>query len=99
MRGRGTCPTLRPKRPKLLTRENVIPHPSLGRIHPSHRPRPKPLTCKGTAGRLGRQCGPMAVNRDHVPVHVTVGDGPGEWVVYGCDLSREYISINADYTT
>jgi glutamate N-acetyltransferase/amino-acid N-acetyltransferase len=39
------------------------------------------------------------MKRDHVPVHVTVGHGPGEWVVYGCDLSREYISINADYTT
>jgi glutamate N-acetyltransferase/amino-acid N-acetyltransferase len=39
------------------------------------------------------------MKRDHVPVHVTVGDGPGDWTVYGCDLSREYISINADYTT
>ncbi len=39
------------------------------------------------------------MKHDHVPVHVTVGHGPGEWVVYGCDLSREYISINADYTT
>ena len=36
---------------------------------------------------------------DHVVVHVTLGDGPGAWTVYGCDLSREYIAINADYTT
>ena len=36
---------------------------------------------------------------DHVVVHVTIGDGPGAWTVYGCDLSREYIAINADYTT
>jgi glutamate N-acetyltransferase/amino-acid N-acetyltransferase len=39
------------------------------------------------------------MRRDHVLVHVSLGDGPGEWTVYGCDLSREYISINADYTT
>jgi glutamate N-acetyltransferase / amino-acid N-acetyltransferase len=39
------------------------------------------------------------MKRDHVPVHVTVGDGAGDWTVYGCDLSREYIAINADYTT
>jgi glutamate N-acetyltransferase/amino-acid N-acetyltransferase len=36
---------------------------------------------------------------DHVLVHVTVGMGPGAATVYGCDLSREYIAINADYTT
>ena len=35
----------------------------------------------------------------HVLIHVTVGDGPGAATVYGCDLSREYIAINADYTT
>ncbi|MDV7999717.1 bifunctional glutamate N-acetyltransferase/amino-acid acetyltransferase ArgJ [Rhodococcus sp. IEGM 1408] len=27
------------------------------------------------------------------------GAGTGECTVYGCDLTREYISINADYTT
>ena len=36
---------------------------------------------------------------DHVVIHVTVGAGPGTATVYGCDLSREYIAINADYTT
>ena len=39
------------------------------------------------------------MRRDHVLVHVSLGDGPGAWTVYGCDLSREYVSINADYTT
>jgi len=39
------------------------------------------------------------MRRDHVLVHVSVGDGPGGWTVYGCDLSREYVAINADYTT
>ena len=36
---------------------------------------------------------------DHVVIHVTVGAGPGSATVYGCDLSRDYIAINADYTT
>jgi glutamate N-acetyltransferase/amino-acid N-acetyltransferase len=36
---------------------------------------------------------------DHVRIHVTVGGGPGASTVYGCDLSRDYITINADYTT
>ena len=36
---------------------------------------------------------------DHVLIHVTVGSGPGASTVYGCDLSRDYIAINADYTT
>jgi glutamate N-acetyltransferase/amino-acid N-acetyltransferase len=48
-------------------------------------------------GDLAQLSGIM--RRDHVLVHVSLGDGPGEWTVYGCDLSREYISINADYTT
>lgn len=30
---------------------------------------------------------------------VESGTGTGECTVYGCDLTREYISINADYTT
>jgi glutamate N-acetyltransferase/amino-acid N-acetyltransferase len=39
------------------------------------------------------------MRRDHVVVHVSLGDGPGDWTVFGCDLSRDYIAINADYTT
>jgi glutamate N-acetyltransferase / amino-acid N-acetyltransferase len=39
------------------------------------------------------------MSSDHVPIHVTVGTGPGAATVYGCDLSRDYIAINADYTT
>jgi len=28
-----------------------------------------------------------------------VGAGPGTWWMLGCDLSKDYITINADYTT
>jgi glutamate N-acetyltransferase/amino-acid N-acetyltransferase len=36
---------------------------------------------------------------DMVRIHVSLGIGSGNATVWGCDLSREYIHINADYTT
>lgn len=36
---------------------------------------------------------------DSVSVDVSIGDGPGEFTVYGCDLSSEYVRINSEYTT
>lgn len=34
-----------------------------------------------------------------VAVRLTVGGGPGSGWMMGCDLSAQYVSINADYTT
>jgi glutamate N-acetyltransferase/amino-acid N-acetyltransferase len=36
---------------------------------------------------------------DHVDIDVDLGLGDAEATVYGCDLSAEYVRINADYTT
>lgn len=36
---------------------------------------------------------------DEVHIDVSLGIGVGAWTVYGCDLSDQYIRINADYTT
>ncbi|QEY32791.1 bifunctional glutamate N-acetyltransferase/amino-acid acetyltransferase ArgJ [Synechococcus sp. RSCCF101] len=36
---------------------------------------------------------------DTVRIGLDVGDGPGEALAWGCDLSAEYVRINADYTT
>jgi glutamate N-acetyltransferase/amino-acid N-acetyltransferase len=36
---------------------------------------------------------------DEVHIGVDLGIGSGRWTVYGCDLSDQYIRINADYTT
>jgi glutamate N-acetyltransferase/amino-acid N-acetyltransferase len=36
---------------------------------------------------------------DHVEIEADLGCGPAEATVYGCDLSAEYVRINADYTT
>jgi glutamate N-acetyltransferase/amino-acid N-acetyltransferase len=32
-------------------------------------------------------------------VHLDLGEGRGEATVWTCDLTREYVSINADYHT
>jgi glutamate N-acetyltransferase/amino-acid N-acetyltransferase len=40
-----------------------------------------------------------AMGGDRVECELTVGDGPGAWFMLGCDLSKDYVSINADYTT
>lgn len=32
-------------------------------------------------------------------VFVTVGKGPGRGMAWGCDLSYDYVKINAEYTT
>jgi glutamate N-acetyltransferase/amino-acid N-acetyltransferase len=36
---------------------------------------------------------------DTVLVSVTVGNGPGSGRAWGCDLSYDYVKINAEYTT
>ena len=34
-----------------------------------------------------------------VPIRIQLGDGPGNGLAWGCDLSDQYVRINADYTT
>lgn len=41
----------------------------------------------------------QAMGADRVEMVLTVGDGPGSAWMLGCDLSAEYVRINADYTT
>jgi len=36
---------------------------------------------------------------DEVRIHVSLATGGATWTVYGCDLSDQYVRINADYTT
>jgi glutamate N-acetyltransferase / amino-acid N-acetyltransferase len=39
------------------------------------------------------------MSADHVHIEVDLGIAAGQATVYGCDLSAEYVRINADYTT
>ncbi len=41
----------------------------------------------------------QAMGGKHVEVKLTVGPGPASAWMLGCDLSKDYVSINADYTT
>lgn len=34
-----------------------------------------------------------------VPIIVTLGNGPASATAWGCDLTEEYVTLNADYTT
>ena len=36
---------------------------------------------------------------DTVAIRLRVGEGPGAGTAWGCDLSDQYVRINADYTT
>ena len=36
---------------------------------------------------------------DTVAIRLALGDGPGRGLAWGCDLSDQYVRINADYTT
>jgi glutamate N-acetyltransferase/amino-acid N-acetyltransferase len=39
------------------------------------------------------------MSADHVEIEVDLGIAAGQATVYGCDLSADYVRINADYTT
>jgi glutamate N-acetyltransferase/amino-acid N-acetyltransferase len=54
---------------------------------------PRPLDEDGLAALAGYMKG------DEVLIHVSLGLGDGSFTVYGCDLSDQYVRINADYTT
>jgi glutamate N-acetyltransferase/amino-acid N-acetyltransferase len=36
---------------------------------------------------------------DTVSIQISIGDGPGSGQAWGCDLSYDYVKINAEYTT
>jgi glutamate N-acetyltransferase/amino-acid N-acetyltransferase len=47
----------------------------------------------------GRYLGGPGPEGDTVQIRLLVGDGPGAGIAWGCDLSDQYVRINADYTT
>jgi acetylglutamate kinase len=50
----------------------------------------KPVTFEADALRA-------RLRQDEVRIEIAVGDGPGEATAWGCDLSYDYVRINADY--
>ena len=47
----------------------------------------------------GRYLGGPGPEGDMVLIRLRLGDGPGAGNAWGCDLSDQYVRINADYTT
>lgn len=39
------------------------------------------------------------MKENHIKIMIDIGLGEGEATAYGCDLSHEYVSINAEYST
>jgi glutamate N-acetyltransferase/amino-acid N-acetyltransferase len=37
------------------------------------------------------------LSKEEVAIEITAGNGPGNAVTYGCDLTYEYVRINGDY--
>ncbi|KAL9429066.1 hypothetical protein AB3S75_030970 [Citrus x aurantiifolia] len=51
---------------------------------------------RAAAGNYLRKAGET---RGTVIIDISVGDGPGSGQAWGCDLSYDYVKINAEYTT
>jgi glutamate N-acetyltransferase/amino-acid N-acetyltransferase len=48
---------------------------------------------------MGQRAAGAYLQDDTVQIRLVVGDGPGSGRAWGCDLSDQYVRINADYTT
>ena len=53
----------------------------------------------GTPTKFDRPACAKYMKSDHVLLKVDLGLGRGQTTVYTCDLSKEYVTINADYHT
>jgi glutamate N-acetyltransferase/amino-acid N-acetyltransferase len=53
----------------------------------------------GTPQEYDRNAASDYLKNDTVIINVGVGDGSGDGTAWGCDLSYDYVKINAEYTT
>jgi glutamate N-acetyltransferase / amino-acid N-acetyltransferase len=51
------------------------------------------------AARFDREPAPTQFIEHPIVIAVSLGDGPGAGKAWGCDLSYDYVKINAEYTT
>ena len=54
---------------------------------------------RGRPVEFGREEGVRALDKDEVEITIDLGQGDAEVVFYTCDLSYDYVRINAEYTT
>jgi glutamate N-acetyltransferase/amino-acid N-acetyltransferase len=60
---------------------------------------PHQLMAEGQPLPFDRAAASRHMHEPKVLVRLQLGDGPGQGFAWGCDLSAQYVSINADYTT
>jgi len=59
-----------------------------------------PVFVRGrSAGPAARKRAEIALKAEEIEIAVDLGRGPGEARLFTCDLTYEYIRVNADYTT
>ena len=60
---------------------------------------PHQLMDQGQPVVFDRAAASDALRQDTVQIRLSIGQGSGEGCAWGCDLSDQYVRINADYTT
>jgi glutamate N-acetyltransferase/amino-acid N-acetyltransferase len=60
---------------------------------------PLPFDRQAASNYLKQAADGAYLKDDTVEIAVKIGDGPGSGVAWGCDLSYDYVRINAEYTT
>ena len=60
---------------------------------------PHQLMQSGQPLTFDRDAASAVLREETVVIRIRLGDGPGQGRAWGCDLSDQYVRINADYTT
>jgi glutamate N-acetyltransferase/amino-acid N-acetyltransferase len=60
---------------------------------------PHQLMDQGQPVMFDRAAASDVLRQDTVQIRLGIGEGPGMGCAWGCDLSDQYVRINADYTT
>ena len=60
---------------------------------------PHQLMQSGQPLSFDREAASAVLKDETVVIRIHLGDGPGQGYAWGCDLSDQYVRINADYTT
>lgn len=71
----------------------------LGDILLMDRGQPLPFDRTAASAYLKAAAAGDYLKTDTVAITIRVGSGPGQGIAWGCDLSYDYVRINAEYTT
>lgn len=72
---------------------------SLGEIVLMRQGQPVDFDRQAAHRYLVERAAGLYLQDDTVLIQIHIGDGPGQGIAWGCDLSYDYVRINAEYTT